>query len=161
MIPAHLQNRSIDQLRSTQETIRCFLVELTGEGYESVITTEKGQCVDGFDYHRSEKIINRFQLNDDDTYPDTWIEDKASLALPYCSRCGNHTFSPEALQRTSGSKGRVWVNKDTGERADNLNAFGPGAMWFLTWYKDIDTGVYSYTNSPTDPPLCVRTPGGD
>jgi len=163
MIPAHLQNRSIDQLRSTQETIRCFLVELTGEGYESVITTEKGKCVGGFDYHRSERIIHRFTLGENGTYPGDWIgrELTSVLALPYCSRCGNHTFSPEAIKGSSGSKGRVWVNADTGERGDNLNDFGPGAMWFLTWYMNEDTGRYSYTNSTTEPPLCVRTPGGD
>lgn len=160
MIPSHLQNRSIDQLRSTQETIRCFLVQPTGEGYESVIVTEDGQCVGGFDYHRSEKVISRFHLGENDEYPNWKSRDnKAELALSYCSRCGNHNFSSEAMKKASGSMGRVWERVDTGERADNLNAFGPGAMWFLTWYKG-DNGLYCYTGTD-QPPLCVRTPGGD
>jgi hypothetical protein len=161
MIPAHLQNRSLDQLRSTQETIRCFLVQPIGEGYETVIVTEEGQCVGGFKYHRSEKILRRFPLGANDSYPTDWIQgDKGSMALPYCSRCGNHNFSPEALKRASGSKGRAWERADTGERADNLNDFGPGAMWYLTWYRNEETGIYYHTGTD-QPPLCVRTPGGD
>lgn len=136
MIPAHLQNRSLEQLRSTQETIRCFLVTPTGEGYESAIVTEEGQCVNGFTYHRSEKIIRRFPLGLNDAYPPDWAKDRTPL--PYCSRCGNHDFSPEALKKVSGSKGRVWERVDTGERADNLNDFGPGAMWYITWYDQHD-----------------------
>jgi hypothetical protein len=205
MIPSHLQNRSIDQLRSTQETIRCFLVEPVGEGYESVITTEEGQCVGGFNYHRSEKIIHRFGLLPDFNYDDAWVatgDKRKDLALPYCSRCGNHNFSEEAIRKSSGSKGRVWHRKDTWERADNLNDFGPGAMWYITWYSrteisclncnvrfDKDTrddftwlmgetythkcGAATISQSLgywhphfdnvtfPDPPLCVRTPGGD
>lgn len=204
MIPAHLQNRSIEQLRSTQETIRCFLVVPTGEGYESAIVSEEGECIGGFFYHRSEKILRRFTLGENETYPENWVKDR--VGLPYCSRCGNYEFSPTAMKKVSGSKGRVWERSDTGERADNLNDFGPGAMWFITWYdksKTICTGCgeeYSldtknnfewtgedekYTSnykhicgSPTiektigywhpgfnrimeEPPLCVRTPGGD
>jgi hypothetical protein len=159
MIPSHLQNRSIDQLRHTQETIRCFLVEQTGEGYESVIVIEDGDCIGGFKCHRSEKIIRRFATGPDGEYPTDWTKDK--VGLNYCNRCGNHEFSPEAMKRASGSKGRVWERVDTGERADNLNDFGPGAMWYLTWYKNDETGVYCYGGPDNQPGLCVRTPGGD
>lgn len=199
MIPAHLQNRSLEQLCSTQETIRCFLVVPTGEGYESAIVTEEGQCLGGFNYHRSEKILRRFPLGLNAEYPTDWVKERK--VLPYCSRCGNHNFSPEALKKVSGSKGRVWERLDTGERADNLNDFGPGAMWHITWYDRTsiictgcnieyspDTkdefkweadeqyrhtcGALTYEKSlgywhpgfdgaMPEPPLCVRTPGGD
>jgi hypothetical protein len=164
MIPAHLQNRSIDQLRSTQETIRCFLVEPTGEGFESVIIIEDGACIGGFSCHRSERVLRRFSLDPNANYPEDWIdrEEKQAKALSYCSRCGNHDFSPSALSKPSGSKGRVWERTDTGERADSLNDFGPGAMWHLPWYHEENTGLY-WTGgfSQSEPPLSVRTPGGD
>ena len=159
MIPSHLQNRSLEQLRKTQETIRCFLVEQIGEGYESVIVTEEGQCIGDFNYHRSEKIIRRFSLGENGKYPEDWVKEKTGL--PYCNRCGNHEFSSEAMKKVSGSKGRVWHRSDTGERVDNLNDFGPGAMWYCTWYCR-DDGIFHWgMGFQPEPPLSVRTPGGD
>jgi ribosomal protein S18 len=156
MIPAHLQNRSIEELRSTQETIRCFMVKPVGEGYESVIVTEEGSCVGNFHYHRTEKVIKRFSLDPNGDYPEEWTnrDEKANLVPTYCARCGNHDFSPEALKKFVSSKGRIWERVDTGERADNINAFGPGAMWFADWYCAEDLNL-------SGPPLMVRTPGGD
>jgi hypothetical protein len=165
MIPAHLQNRTIDQLKSTQETIRCFIIKPVGEGYESIITTEDGDCVGGFKYHRTEKIIARFQLESDNTYPKGWIDiDERLTKVPtYCSRCDNHEFSEEARNKISGSKGRVWEREDTGERADNVNDFGPGAMWYATWYINEEDKLYWHPGFGhySNPPLYVRTPGGD
>jgi hypothetical protein len=131
-------------------------VTCTGEGYESVIVTEEGQCVGGFGFHRSERIVRRFHLDLDDQYPKEWVslKDKQHMATPYCTRCGNHTFSDKVLSQSTGSKGRVWLREDTGERADNLNAFGPGAMYLATWYPE------SYWKNG-EAPLHVRTPGGD
>lgn len=167
MIPAHLQNRTIDQLRSTQETIRCFLVNQTGEGYESIVITEDGKCVGDFNYHRSEVVITRYYLDESGKYPDVWAthDERRAAVIPYCTRCGNHEFSEQSLDKVSGSKGRVWERADTGERADNLNDFGPGAMWEVTWYKNSETGLFwhpGFENKQFDhAPLCVRTPGGD
>lgn len=160
MIPAHLQNRTLEQLSATQETIRCFLVAPIGEGYESVIVTEKGNCVGGFDYHRSERVVRRFPLEANAAYPKGF---RHGEPLRYCSHCGNYEFSQDALARPSGSMGRVWERSDTGERADHLNAFGPGAMWFVEWYRNDETGLYMVPGFGTQPyaPLCVRTPGGD
>jgi len=164
MIPSHLQNRSLEQLRKTQETIRCFLVEPTGEGYESSIVIEAGGCIGGFEYHRSERIQRRFQLLENGEYPQDWVKTSERTSTPYCTRCGEHDFSPEALKSVSGSKGRVWQRVDTGERCDNLNDFGPGAMWYSTWYIDEKTGHFHLGHKggwSVEPPLSVRTPGGD
>jgi hypothetical protein len=168
MIPAHLQNRSLEQLRETQETIRCFLIAPVGEGYESIVVWEDGgkNCIAGFNYHRSETIIRRFPLADDNSYPKGWAnaDEKRAKAVPYCTRCGNWNFTEKALADASGSKGRVWERLDTGERADSINAFGPGAMWYAEWYKNEETGLYwapGFKGDQPHPPLVVRTPGGD
>lgn len=175
MIPSHLQGRTLEQLRSTQETIRCFSVVPTGDGYTSITVWEDSPegkpCVGGFDYHRSEYIVERYPLGPHGEYPEGYpTEDEKRAKTPkYCFRCGNFEFSEERRSQSSWGKGRTWENQMTGERADNLNAFGPGAMWYLTWYeiRDKDTNTHLGYSHPgfektfDHPALCVRTPGGE
>lgn len=167
MIPSHLQNRTLEQLKATQETIRCFLVAPTFEGYESIVVIEDGdkKCIGGLECHRAETIVNRYELAPNAKYPGEWIsqDERRAKAPKYCTRCGNWDFSEAARNQASGSRGRVWERLDTGERADNLNAFGPGAMWFVQWYKNDESGFYFIPGfgEQAEPPLSVRTPGGD
>lgn len=183
MIPAHLADKSISQLMLTQETIRCFLIESTDEEYESIIKMEdakEGQpfCVNGSQYHRTEKVIARAMLvGPDKNYSREWQldwEKRQELAkeIKYCTQCGQFEFTDAAT--VSGAKGRSWVRTDTGERADRISAFGPGAMWFATWYNRrmtaepaencVEKDAYMHPGFDgffDNPPLMVRTPGGD
>lgn len=45
---------------------------------------------------------------------------------------------------------------DTGETHGQPYEFGIGAMWQLWWYPK-----NTFWDNETEPPLCVRTPGGD
>lgn len=62
---------------------------------------------------------------------------------------------------TIGS-GVIWRREDTGEVRRFVHTFGPGAMYFATWYRHGDnSGLYGWDwDNLLSPPLLVVTPSG-
>ncbi len=48
-----------------------------------------------------------------------------------------------------------WVRPDTGEEREFPHQFGPGAMWYATWFPN-----HEWENESVPMNLCVETPGG-
>ncbi len=80
-----------------------------------------------------------------------------------CENCGEDG----GIRRATGSgMGTSWKRLDTGEIKRHTHNFGPGAMWFATWYALEKKGpngetLYGYDwDNQTTPPLIVTTPSG-
>lgn len=63
------------------------------------------------------------------------------------------------------SSGHYWIRRDTGEKFKSPGLAPVGAMWFATWFEiegsDPKRYYCSDWDNQTEPPLIVKTPGGD
>jgi hypothetical protein len=135
----------------------CFLIEPSHEVIQSVCAIVQG-CVNG-GYHRAEMIIRVDTQTSEHAQITITDEDMATVPeFLVCEKCGQNVSTKGASRGASPR----WKRVDTGEVRDSIQAFGVGAMWCATWYKNVATGLYGWCwDNATEAPLIVRTPGGD
>jgi hypothetical protein len=140
--------------------VKCFFIESTGNAREETVRTENGVCrLTGAEYHRATQAFRTFAFVPNRTWPEFVADWSDKSQWP--DRCGcGHIFTSACRDSVGGAE--EWKRLDTGEAKQSIAEFPVGAMWLAKWYRNIKTGLYGWDwDNQTEPPLCVRTPGGD
>jgi hypothetical protein len=143
--------------------IQCFLIEQANlVCYDiSVFDYSENSCVGGR-CHSAMVTFPSVEFPADQEVPASpYSLHDESLPWPVRCECGKEFQQP---RRSSGTH-RYWRRADTGEHQWRIGLFGPGAMWFASWFHggEID-GKLLYGmdwDNAFEPPLIIMTPGGE
>ena len=145
---------------------KCFMIKPSGECVVEVSASAPGcavgwngdgqHCYEAEIFRGSEVEAKRFY----EVTENVWKKFQGKCR--YCNQTG------PLLSPSSAGMGTMWIREDTGEIKRRIAEFPAGAMWYATWmYSESNKAadgrqIYGWDwENQFDPPLMVKTPGGD